>query len=129
MASSGASCAGSRWARELTVHPAVDAPASARETSDPFIGTIVADRYEILGLLSSGGMGRVYRAVQRMLDRVVAIKIIDPRATSPAMTAELTVALPDGGARRRAASTIRTSSACSISGARLLRKTRRSSLP
>ncbi|MGO8996359.1 MAG: protein kinase domain-containing protein [Polyangiaceae bacterium] len=59
------------------------------DTSDPFIGTIVADRYEIVGLLSSGGMGRVYRAVQRMLDRVVAIKIIDPRATSPAMTAEL----------------------------------------
>ncbi|MGO8995063.1 MAG: protein kinase domain-containing protein [Polyangiaceae bacterium] len=60
------------------------------ETVDPLIGTVVADRYEILALVSSGGMGRVYRAVQRMLDRVVAIKIIDPRVMSKNQTAELT---------------------------------------
>jgi serine/threonine protein kinase len=57
---------------------------------DPLIGTVVADRYEITALISTGGMGRVYRATQRMLDRLVAVKIIDPRAMSSKHAAELT---------------------------------------
>jgi serine/threonine-protein kinase len=51
---------------------------------------MVADRYEILALISTGGMGRVYRAEQKMLERMVAIKIIDPRAMRVNQTAELT---------------------------------------
>ena len=70
------SCGGMRPAREAR--------------ADPLIGTLVADRYEIIALVSSGGMGRVYRAVQRMLERVVAIKIIDPRVMAAHQTAELT---------------------------------------
>jgi serine/threonine protein kinase len=62
----------------------------SEETADPLIGTIVADRYEILALISAGGMGRVYRAEQKMLERMVAIKIIDPRAMRVNQTAELT---------------------------------------
>src|SRR5277367_4851769 len=57
---------------------------------DPLIGTIVADRYEILALISTGGKGRVYRAEQKMLERMVAIKIIDPRVMSVKLTSELT---------------------------------------
>ncbi len=47
---------------------------------------VVADRYEVLGLVGSGGMGTVYRARDRELDEIVALKVLrgelsyDPQA-------------------------------------------------
>ncbi|MBA2539302.1 MAG: protein kinase, partial [Deltaproteobacteria bacterium] len=38
--------------------------------------SVIAERYEVLGLLGVGGMGRVYRVRDRRLDEVVALKVL-----------------------------------------------------
>lgn len=40
---------------------------------------MVADKYRVLDLVAQGGMGRIYRAEQLPLERVVALKILRPR--------------------------------------------------
>jgi len=40
--------------------------------------TILRDRYEVFEAIGDGGMARVYRAHDRQLDRIVAIKILHP---------------------------------------------------
>ena len=48
----------------------------AASPADPLVGTVIADRYEVLSRVARGGMGSIYKGNQRPLDRPVAIKVI-----------------------------------------------------
>ena len=47
---------------------------------DPFIGRDIVDgSFQILQRIGSGGMGAVYKALQRDMNRMVAVKILHPK--------------------------------------------------
>jgi len=49
---------------------------SLRAPEDGILGTEIADKYPVIGLIGAGGMGAVYKAIQRSVGRLVAIKVI-----------------------------------------------------
>ena len=44
--------------------------------TDPFVGRLVDSRYEVVSRIARGGMATVYLAVDRRLDRDVALKVM-----------------------------------------------------
>lgn len=52
--------------------------AIGSDEGDKLVGQTLPGGYQVLDLLSVGGMGRVYRAEQRALGRTVAVKVVHP---------------------------------------------------
>ena len=86
------------WTRMLKMsdwltRPAAEAASETLGGADKFAA---ADRekhqiigeYELLEELGGGGMGRVFRAVHRKLDREVAVKLLPPKAVQSAESVE-----------------------------------------
>ena len=56
--------------------------AVARGFAGLVAGDVIAARYEIIAAIGQGGMGSVYKALDRELDRVIALKTIRPDLAS-----------------------------------------------
>jgi eukaryotic-like serine/threonine-protein kinase len=57
-------------------------------TADLASGMVFAKRYQVIEELGAGGMGRVYRVLDRKLDEEIALKLIRPEIASDRATIE-----------------------------------------
>ncbi|WP_188037414.1 protein kinase, partial [Actinotalea sp. JY-7885] len=60
----------------------------AATLADPLLGHLIDGRYEVLSRIARGGMATVYLAVDRRLDREVAIKVMHPHLAEGGTGAE-----------------------------------------
>lgn len=49
------------------------------ETTDDIIGKTIGGKYQLISLLGKGGMSRVYKATQMLINRTVALKLMLPQ--------------------------------------------------
>lgn len=62
--------------------------AELTELPDPRIGTLLAGRYVVEEVIGEGGMATVYRSRHKLVDRPVAIKIMNPLLASDPIVRE-----------------------------------------
>src|SRR5580704_3724920 len=62
--------------------------ATLTDIQDPLIGTTIAGRYLIQGVIGEGGMATVYRARHKLVDRLCAVKVMNPALASDPTTRE-----------------------------------------
>ncbi len=53
---------------------------------DHFVGTVLDNAYEIQAIIGQGGMGIVYRARHKLMDRIVAVKMLQSQLTSDSVS-------------------------------------------
>jgi serine/threonine protein kinase len=54
--------------------------------SDPMIGSVLGDRYEVVAFLGSGGMSVVYKGRHRLMNKMVAIKMLHSKLLGDTLT-------------------------------------------
>jgi serine/threonine-protein kinase len=50
----------------------------SKKPKDPLVGKTINGRFQIFARLGRGGMGKIYKALQSPLNRVVALKVLNP---------------------------------------------------